>query len=45
MHLPHSQQLLEGLFGRVESIGLRSTQIRTVAKSTLFIVPNSIVTI
>lgn len=31
----------EGLFGRVESIGLRSTKIRTAAKSTLYIVPNS----
>jgi len=30
-----------GLFGRVESIGLRSTKIRTAAKSTLYIVPNS----
>lgn len=41
IRLPHSQQLPEGLFGRVESIGLRSTKIRTAAKSTLFIVPNS----
>ncbi|NES83022.1 MAG: mechanosensitive ion channel [Moorea sp. SIO2B7] len=32
----------QGLFGRVESIGLRSTKIRTPAKSTLFVVPNSI---
>ncbi len=31
----------DGLFGRVESIGLRSTKIRTAAKSTLYIVPNS----
>lgn len=30
-----------GLFGRIESIGLRSTKIRTAAKSTLYIVPNS----
>ncbi|ERN40916.1 small-conductance mechanosensitive channel [Rubidibacter lacunae KORDI 51-2] len=30
-----------GTFGRVESIGLRSTKIRTAAKSTLLIVPNS----
>ncbi len=30
-----------GLYGRVESIGLRSTKIRTAAKSTLAIVPNS----
>lgn len=30
-----------GLYGRVESIGLRSTKIRTAAKSTLMIIPNS----
>jgi small-conductance mechanosensitive channel len=42
IRLQKSQQIPEGLFGRVESIGLRSTKIRTVAKSTLFIVPNSI---
>ncbi len=35
-------RLTDGLFGRVESIGLRSTKIRTAAKSTLVIVPNSI---
>lgn len=29
------------IYGRVESIGLRSTKIRTVAKNTLIIVPNS----
>jgi len=29
-------------FGRVESIGIRSTKIRTAAKSTLLIVPNSV---
>ncbi len=34
-------RLPDGLFGRVESIGLRSTKIRTAAKSTLAIVPNS----
>ncbi|NJL01539.1 MAG: mechanosensitive ion channel family protein [Spirulinaceae cyanobacterium RM2_2_10] len=34
-------RLPSGLYGRVESIGLRSTKIRTVAKSTLAIVPNS----
>lgn len=45
MHLPHSQQLLKGLFRRVESMGLRATKIRTLAKSTLFIVPNYTVTI
>ncbi len=35
-------RLPSGLFGRIESIGLRSTKIRTAAKSTLMIVPNSI---
>lgn len=30
------------LYGRIESIGLRSTKIRTAAKGTLYIVPNSI---
>ncbi|MGM3305175.1 mechanosensitive ion channel family protein [Anabaena sp. WFMT] len=30
------------LFARVESIGLRSTKLRTAAKSTLVIVPNSV---
>lgn len=34
-------RLQNGQLGRVESIGLRSTKIRTSAKSTLFIVPNS----
>lgn len=34
-------QVAGGLIGRVESIGLRSTKIRTLAKGTLFIVPNS----
>lgn len=34
-------RLADGQLGRVESIGLRSTKIRTSAKSTLFIVPNS----
>ncbi|MGK7948243.1 MAG: mechanosensitive ion channel family protein [Xenococcaceae cyanobacterium] len=29
------------IFGRVESIGLRSTKIRTSAKGTLMIIPNS----
>jgi small-conductance mechanosensitive channel len=32
----------EDVFARIESIGLRSTKLRTVAKSTLLIVPNSI---
>jgi small-conductance mechanosensitive channel len=31
----------DGHLGRVESIGLRSTKIRTAAKSTLIILPNS----
>ena len=30
------------LLGRVESIGVRSTKLRTLAKSTLVIVPNSV---
>lgn len=34
-------RLQNGELGRVESIGLRSTKIRTAAKSTLYIVPNS----
>ncbi len=42
IRLQRSQQIPEGLFGRVESIGIRSTKIRTAAKSTLFIIPNSI---
>ena len=35
-------RLRKDLFGRVESIGLRSTKIRTAAKGTLVIIPNSI---
>lgn len=35
---PHA----EDVYGRIESIGLRSTKLRTVAKSTLIIIPNSI---
>ncbi|MEM7554509.1 MAG: mechanosensitive ion channel domain-containing protein [Cyanobacteria bacterium P01_A01_bin.84] len=42
IRVPSSTQSSEGLFGRVESIGLRSSKIRTAAKSTLVIVPNSI---
>ncbi len=42
IRLQKSGQIPEGLFGRVESIGIRSTKIRTAAKSTLFIIPNSI---
>ncbi|NMG07308.1 mechanosensitive ion channel family protein [Brasilonema sp. UFV-L1] len=30
------------LFARVEAIGLRSTKLRTLAKSTLIVVPNSV---
>jgi len=33
--------LPDGIFGRVESIGMRSTKIRTSGKGTLVIVPNS----
>lgn len=36
--------LPDGVFGRVESIGLRSTKIRTSGKGTLVIVPNSSLT-
>ncbi len=36
--------LPDGTFGRVESIGLRSTKIRTSGKGTLMIVPNSSLT-
>ncbi|MEN9232339.1 MAG: mechanosensitive ion channel [Thermostichus sp. DG02_5_bins_236] len=36
--------LPDGTFGRVESIGLRSTRIRTSGKGTLVIVPNSALT-
>ncbi|MDJ0692918.1 mechanosensitive ion channel domain-containing protein [Mastigocoleus sp. MO_188.B34] len=35
---PHA----EDIYGRVESIGLRSTKIRLAAKNTLLIVPNSL---
>lgn len=42
IRLQRSQQIPEGLFGRVESIGIRSTKVRTTAKNTLFIIPNSI---
>jgi MscS family membrane protein len=34
-------RLPNGSLGRVESVGLRSTKIRTAAKSTLLIIPNS----
>ncbi len=36
--------LPDGTFGRVESIGLRSTKIRTSGKGTLTIIPNSSLT-
>ncbi|MDY7020534.1 MAG: mechanosensitive ion channel [Cyanobacteriota bacterium] len=38
IHLP------EGTFGRVESIGWRSTKIRTSGKGSLVIIPNNILT-
>ncbi len=42
IRLPNSNPAqAEGQLGRVESIGLRSTKIRTAAKNTLLIVPNS----
>jgi MscS family membrane protein len=42
IRLQKSPQIPEGLFGRVESIGIRSSKIRSAGKSTLFIIPNSI---
>lgn len=36
--------LADGTFGRVESIGLRSTKIRTSGKGSLVIVPNNVLT-
>ncbi len=36
--------LPDGTFGRVETIGLRSTKIRTAGKGTLIIVPNNALT-
>jgi len=36
--------LPDGTFGRVESIGLRSTKVRTSGKGTLIVVPNSSLT-
>jgi small-conductance mechanosensitive channel len=35
---PHA----EDVYGRIESIGLRSTKLRTAAKGTLIIIPNSL---
>jgi MscS family membrane protein len=42
IRIPRSSRLTEEFFGRIESIGMRSTKIRIAAKSTLLIVPNSI---
>ncbi len=42
IHLPPSVTFGEEIYGRVESIGFRSTKIRSAGKSTLMIVPNSI---
>ncbi|MEM6755264.1 MAG: mechanosensitive ion channel domain-containing protein, partial [Cyanobacteria bacterium P01_C01_bin.38] len=42
IHLPPGGKFTEGIYGRVESIGFRSTKIRSSGKSTLIIVPNSI---
>ena len=35
---PHN----DDVYGRIESVGIRSTKIRTVARNTVYIVPNSI---
>ena len=42
IHIPASGKFTDGIYGRVESIGFRSTKIRSSGKSTLVIVPNSI---
>ena len=42
IHLPPGGKFTDGIYGRVESIGFRSTKIRSSGKSTLVIVPNSI---
>lgn len=42
IHLPPGGKFSDGIYGRVESIGFRSTKIRSSGKSTLVIVPNSI---
>jgi MscS family membrane protein len=42
--LSDGQQGKQGTFGRVESIGLRSTKIRTSGKGTLTIIPNNALT-
>ena len=36
--------LVDGTFGRVESIGWRSTKVRTSGKGSLVIIPNSVLT-
>lgn len=41
IRLPKRGDDLDGIYGRVESIGLRSTKIRLAAKGTLAIIPNS----
>ncbi len=42
--LPDGQQGKQGTFGRVESIGLRSTRIRISGKGTLTVIPNNVLT-
>ncbi|MEM7713747.1 MAG: mechanosensitive ion channel domain-containing protein [Cyanobacteria bacterium P01_A01_bin.68] len=42
IHFPPSGKFTEGTYGRVESIGFRSTKIRSSGRSTLVVVPNSI---
>ncbi len=42
IHLPPGSKFTDGIYGRVESIGFRSTKIRSSGKSTLIIVPNSV---
>ncbi|MGD1909340.1 MAG: mechanosensitive ion channel family protein [Rivularia sp. (in: cyanobacteria)] len=42
IYLPASSTYGAKIYGRVESIGFRSTKIRSTGKSTLMIVPNSI---
>lgn len=42
--LSDGQQGKQGTFGRVESIGLRSTKIRTSGRGTLTIIPNNSLT-
>ena len=42
IHFPPSGKFTEGTYGRVESIGFRSTKIRSSGRSTLVVVPNSV---